>query len=51
MADIVRDEGAAALFRGALLRVLYTGVVVAALIPIRTLGYVAVRDLFILDNF
>ena len=48
---IGRDEGVSALFRGSLLRVLYTGVVVAALIPIRTLGYVAVRDWFILESF
>lgn len=51
VAAIGRDEGVEALFRGALLRVLYTGVVVAALIPIRTLGYVAVRDWFILERF
>lgn len=51
VAAIGRDEGIEALFRGALLRVLYTGVVVAALIPIRTLGYVAVRDWLILERF
>ena len=51
VASIARDEGVDALFRGAALRVLYTGVVVAALIPLRTLGYVAVRDWVILGNF
>ena len=51
VAAIGRDEGVEALFRGSLLRVLYTGVVVAALIPIRSVGYVAVRDWFILESF
>ena len=46
---IAREEGVEALFRGATFRVLYTGIVVAALIPIRTLGYVAVRDWLILE--
>ena len=35
---------------GAALRVAYTGVVVAAFIPLRTLFYVGLRDWIILDE-
>ena len=38
------------LFSGAALRVAYTGVVVAAFIPLRTLFYVGLRDWIILDE-
>ena len=44
----VAAEGS--LFSGAALRVAYTGVVVAAFIPLRTLFYVGLRDWIILDE-
>ncbi|CAH0364793.1 unnamed protein product [Pelagomonas calceolata] len=44
----VAAEGS--LFSGAALRVAYTGVVVAASIPLRTLFYVGLRDWIILDE-
>ena len=44
----VAAEGS--LFSGAALRVAYTGVVVAAFIPLRSLLYVGLRDWIILDG-
>ena len=49
--DIWRDEGAAGLLAGVRARTLYSGVVVAGLVPLRSLGYVGIRDAIILDLF
>ena len=48
--EVVEEDGPAGLFRGLWLRVAYNGVLVAALIPLRALGYIAVRDAVLLNR-
>ena len=47
---IAATEGGDALFAGAAARVLYNGIVVAAVIPLRSLFYTGLRDALILDG-
>ena len=47
---IAAAEGGDALFAGAAARVLYNGIVVAAVIPLRSLFYTGLRDALILDG-
>jgi len=46
--DAYDEGGVPTLFSGLIPRVLYSGVVVAGLIPLRALGFVAIRDSVIL---
>ena len=46
--DAYEEGGVPTLFAGLLPRILYSGVVVAGLIPLRALGFVAIRDSVIL---
>ncbi|GMH87026.1 hypothetical protein TrST_g1508 [Triparma strigata] len=47
---IVREEGAKGLMKGVLLRTIYWGVIVAAITPLRSLGYTAFRDVILLNT-
>ena len=48
--EVLEEEGPGGLFRGLWLRVAYNGILVASLIPLRALGYVAVRDAVLLNR-
>ena len=49
--ELERSEGRAALFAGWRARLVYNGVLVAALVPLRSLGYYGLRDAVILEIF
>ena len=49
--ELQESEGRGALFAGWRVRLLYNGVLVAALVPLRSLGYYGLRDAVILEFF